>query len=239
MQLNKSERSNNRKNFSRPKTFIAKDEDNDIESIKNSILRIKEKAFSTEEPAPKSKSGKRSPKFTDYSVQAFVSVSSVNLGNVKGVKAETDESIDKYSLAQNIPKFSLHRNDHSGNINESEVSNLSSKEPESHHPINVKEDMSRGVRKMHTIEDEQNDNNSDLLREDDDIEVKSKPNSKTKSNKLLKYSGDLKSTSLTQNQKIKMSKDASNVDKKSRTVRFKEESDHQRQKSGYDFLCGF
>jgi hypothetical protein len=229
-----SNKSNSRKEYSKSKTFISTPEENDIESIKNSILRIKKKAFDKED-TPKRKSGKRSPKFTDPTAQAFVSVSSINLGNVKGKKLDDGTNNDRSHLAGNIPDSSVHQNDHSGSISESEVFNLANKEPESHHPSGFKDNTSSSMRRTYTLGVGLSGLVTDLVDETSDHGEKTKPVSKVKPSKLLKYSGDIKSTSKAYNQKAELIKIPSNTEKKGRTVRFKEDSDHQRQKSGYDF----
>jgi hypothetical protein len=232
--IKKADKSKSRKEYSKCKTFISTPEDNDIESIKNSILRIKKKAFDIED-TPKRKSGKRSPKFTDQTAQAFVSVSSINLGNVKGKKLDDGTNIDRSHLAGNIPDSFVHKNNHSENNSESEILNLANKEPESHHPSGFKDNTSSSMRRTYTVGDKLSGLVTDLIDETSDHGEKIKASSKIKSNKLLKYAGDLKSTSKAHNQKAELIKIPSNSEKKSRTVRFKEESDHQRQKSGYDF----
>lgn len=80
--LESKEPKKERKNFSRPKTLVSSPEDKGLDAIKNSIMRIKEKALSGEEPKDTTPTEQRHKNYLT-SIKAHVTVSSIHLGNLK------------------------------------------------------------------------------------------------------------------------------------------------------------
>lgn len=116
-----------RKNFSRPKTFISSfNEEDNLDSIKNSILKIKEKAFMVDdEQTPKPRADM--PKPEDSIAKAQITLSSIDLGttNPQPKQETAKEALERYNNV--VETFSLR----ASNPPDTSQGN---KEPESYHP---------------------------------------------------------------------------------------------------------
>ena len=136
--LNKAkEKKIQKSTLSKPKTCNDKKTDDiNLDNIKNSIMRIKEKAFSS------GIEGKFITKelsnTVDVDKNAYVSISSIDLGNAKDKKDNSVVAKAHSGLSKEITTFSLHQDENTIEFTESDTSNLTSKEPESHHPLSTK-----------------------------------------------------------------------------------------------------
>lgn len=92
MPLESRDKRNERKNFSRPKTLVSKPEDNGLDAIKNSILKIKEKALSGEDDKDVFKPDLKQKNYQTQ-IKAHVTVSSINLGNIKNSVTQSKEKL--------------------------------------------------------------------------------------------------------------------------------------------------
>lgn len=229
------DKKNLRVNFSKPKTFIEKkDEDFNLDNIKNSILKIKEKAFSAgTEGKPITEELSHT---IDAEMKAYVSISSIDLENAKN-KQDISMVVKAHSgLSKDITTFSLHQDENTVEITESEISNLTSKEPESHHPSSSKYNkksktrLNKGNKTPKIYRKEMTD-----FENNDQKELIIDPISHHQSLKSLKSNhcteNSSKTSSMKNNKKKNLNK---STQKKIRTVRFKDGSEHNRQNSGME-----
>ncbi|CAI2374017.1 unnamed protein product [Moneuplotes crassus] len=215
-------------NSSKPRNHSeTKGEDLGLDSIKNSILKIKEKALKLENEVKPSKNDKVSSTL-EAEMRAYVSISSIDLCNAKDKDEESRIMEDFQDVPKDIPTFSLHQEDKPIDITSSDTSNLTSKEPESHHPSGSK--YKRNIKKVQgnkTLEvkpryhTEMGDLQTDFLKQ----QVLD-PLTQNKSLKSLKASKGIEIPSKTSS--LRSGKEDG---KKNRTVRFKE-GEHLRQNSG-------
>ncbi|CAI2374978.1 unnamed protein product [Moneuplotes crassus] len=215
-----------RKELSKPRdTKGSKTEHPGLDNIKNSILKIKEKAFSTSKEDKLSKDDKIL-KTLDAEMRAYVSISSIDLCNAKEKKEE--ESIimkDFENIPKEIPTFSLHQEDSKEGADEPDTSNLTNKEPESYHPSESKYLPKHASSLVSTTFDklryneEKTDFQNDFSKDSNfDLLVQEKPLKSLNVSKTIEASSKTLSAPL-----------ETDLGRK-RTVRF-EETDHIRQKS--------
>lgn len=107
--LESKDMSKERKNFSRPKTLVTKPEEKNLDAIKNSILKIKEKAFGGGDEESNSNAEPRPINYASQ-VRAQVTVSSINLGNVKDQTSQSQIFNKNEQYNKVIETFSLRHN---------------------------------------------------------------------------------------------------------------------------------
>lgn len=217
-----------KKELSKPRDAKGpKSENPTLDNIKNSILKIKEKAFNGE--ASKQTQDEKVSKTLDTEMRGYVSISSINLCNAKEKKEEEARIMKDFEhIPKDIPTFSLHQENNTAEVVESDSSNLTSKEPESHHPSGSKYLQKPGTSQASTTFDK-----SRYQREKTDFQ---NDFSKDSNFDLLGQEKPVKSLNVSKT--IDVPSRTSAIKRETdfgpkRTVRFKE-GDHFRQKSGFD-----
>ena len=221
---------NKRQNYSRPKQLVSKSENINLESIKNNILRIKEKAFGNEDELWKPIGIEQKTKLLESQIKAQVTISTIDLANIQSKSFDLNPISQQMSI-KGATSISKHNTNKSINLDSSssypiardsyQISNL--KEEESNELL---ESLPAKITQIKPKESLVSLDNSKYEKEEYTNNINIISN--LEKSKSLEYKYEI--SAVESKHKPFESKEVS----KDKTVRFKDSIKHSRQSSELD-----